>query len=260
MNPFENLFRNDPFRSFYNLNGTDVVALTMDIDWAPDYAVEAVLELVSNAGMKITAFATHQSPLLIQSQKFVEIGLHPDNTRPHPVHGFSQKITKLREMYPDSIGLRCHRNFFGQNISDFAVQSGIEYDVSSFLWQTPLAQGHIDYNGLVKLSYIWEDGIHVDVGNPLDVNSLPLDGPGLKIFNVHPMLIYLNAPTDDLRKTLTRGISDLVSVPESHFSGSQFGGYGLKNLYRDFLGELTRRNIRTVFVREIAAAVSKTGT
>lgn len=249
----DTLFAADPLRGTYNLDGLDTVVLTTDIDWAPDYATAAVLDLVAAQGMRITAFATHDSPLLKASTGFVETGLHPDNTRPHPEHRFARKIVELQEIFPDAVGLRCHRNFFGQNISDLAHAAGLQYDISTFLWQQPFAQGYVDYNGLVKLAYVWEDGIHVDVGEPLELGRIRLDTPGLKILNVHPMLIYLNAPTDQLRRTLCRGIADLTTVPESHFRDHIHRGYGLRDLYRDLLAELRRRGVCTLFARDVAA-------
>lgn len=255
MNNLVSYFSGDPFRAYYNLNGLETVVLTMDIDWAPDYATEVVLDLVAQAGMRITAYATHKSSLLKSSTNFVEIGLHPDNTRPDPTHRFSRKLPDLLEIFPDSVGFRCHRNFFGQNISDLAKSCGLRYDLSTFLWNQPFAQVYVDYNGLVRMSYIWEDGIHVDLGEPLDVLGVPLDSPGLKVLNVHPMLIFLNAPDDNLRRGLTKGISDLTTVPKSHFDGHVYTGYGLRDFYRDLLTELKSRGVRTVFARDVAAAV-----
>lgn len=251
-------FEKDPFSPYYNLNGLETVILTTDIDWAPDYATAAVLELVAEAGFNITAFATHDSPLLKASSEFVEIGLHPDNTRPHPEFGFSRKILELKEIFPDSVGLRCHRNFFGQNISDLAKTAGLSYDISTFLWGQPFAQCYYDYNGLVRMAYVWEDGIHVDLNKPLELEHVKLDQPGLKILNVHPMLIYLNAPNDKLRRDLTRGVADLTSVPASHFSQAIYSGYGLKRFYRDLLAELKRRGVRTLMAKDVAA-LKKTG-
>ncbi|MFN9279795.1 MAG: hypothetical protein ACK6DW_08660 [Betaproteobacteria bacterium] len=257
MSSLDHHFAGDPFRGFYNLDGLRTVVLTTDIDWAPDYATEAVLDLVAQAGMKITAYATHDSTLLKASTSFVEIGLHPDNTRPDPVHRFAQKLPDLMEIFPDAVGLRCHRNFFGQNISDLAKACGLTYDLSTFLWRQPFAQAYVDYNGLVKMSYVWEDGIHVDVGEPLELSRIPLDSPGLKVLNVHPMLIYLNAQDDHLRRRLTKGIADLTTVPRSHFESHLHSGYGLRDLYRDLLAELKRRGVCTVFARDVAAAVRK---
>jgi hypothetical protein len=254
MSSLTQYFEDDPFNAFYNLNGLETVVLTTDIDWAPDFATEAVLELVASAGMCVTAFATHESALLKSSSDFVEIGLHPDNTRPHPEHKFSRKLPDLLEIFPDAKGLRCHRNFFGQNISDLAKLYGLKYDLSMLLWKQPFAQAYIDYNGLIRMSYVWEDGIHVDVGEPLLIEKLPLDSPGLKVLNVHPLLIYLNAPDDHLRRRLCKGITDLTQVPKSYFDGHIHSGYGLRDFYRDLLIELKRRNVRTVFARDVIAA------
>jgi hypothetical protein len=249
-------FRDDPFSSLYNLEQVDTVILTMDIDWAPEYATQKVLDLVSSSGLNITAFATHRSPLLLDSEQFVEIGLHPDNTRPHPKYGFTRKISDLLEIYPKSQGIRCHRNFFGQNISDLARASNLKYDASTILWKQPFAQIYLDYNGLVKIPYTWEDGIHLDLNLPLNIEQLDFNSPGLKVFNVHPMLIYLNAPSDELRRRLTRGIKDLTVAPEHLFSSHVFNGYGVQSFYKDFLGEIVSRKIKTIFMRDVAELAS----
>ncbi|MNT47967.1 hypothetical protein D3C72_1847240 [compost metagenome] len=106
------------------------------------------------------------------------------------------------------------------------------------------------------MAYVWEDGIHVDIQKPLEVEHVKLDQPGLKILNVHPMLIYLNAPNDQLRRDLTRGIADLTSVPESHFAEFAYRGYGLKSFYRDLLAELKQRGVRTLMAKDVAALKS----
>jgi len=252
----EFFFRDDPFSSLYNLAGVNTVLLTMDIDWAPEYATQTILDLVSSSGLNITAFATHKSPVLLDSEQFVEIGLHPDNTRPDPQYGFTRKISDLLEIYPASQGIRCHRNFFGQNISDLAKASNLKYDASTILWQQPFAQIYRDYNGLVKIPYTWEDGIHLDLQLPLNLDHIDLHKPGLKVFNVHPMLIYLNAPSDELRRQLTKDIKDLTVAPESLFSADIFSGYGMQSFYKDFLAEIVKRKIKTIFMRDIPQLAS----
>lgn len=247
-------FEGDPFVAFYNLDGLSTVVLTTDIDWAPDYATAELLELVAAEGFCITAFATHDSPLLRAAGDFVEVGLHPDNTRPDPNLRFARKILDLKDLYPESVGLRCHRNFFGQNISDLAKSAGITYDISTFLWQQPFAQCHLDYNGLVKMSYVWEDGIHADLGLPLEINLLKLDQPGLKILNVHPILVYLNAPDDNFRRNALRGIDDLTGVPASRLQPLVYRGYGFRDFYRDLLRHFRSRGVTAVHANSIAAA------
>ena len=244
-------FNNDPLSQFYNLNELDSVILTCDVDWAPDYAVKSVIELIGKYGFKINIFATHKSEVLQQKFNHVNVGLHPDFTRPSQKDWFDKKILNLKEIYPNSKGMRSHRNFFGQNIGDLAYQAGLKYDVSFFLWNEPYCQAHIDYNGMVRFSYFWEDGIHLDLNKPFDVNSINLDSPGLKILNIHPILFYLNSDSEDHRRAVTSRYSNLTIAPKFEIDRDINRKYGIQNFYKEILNYLKTKNVKTYFLEEL---------
>lgn len=246
------LFQNDPFQSCYNLDGLDTVILTADIDWAPEYAIADLFELVSSFGFSMTAFATHESPVMRQAGSWLEIGLHPDNTRPHPEEGFWPKFAALKEMYPEAVGFRCHRNFFGNNISDLGKRLGLIYDASVVLWRLPFGQAYVDYNGIVRMSYCWEDGLHADLNLPMTLDEVYLNLPGLKILNVHPMLLYLNSQDDNARRQVTSRYKDLQHAPQDDVDPYVSKGYGLKSFYKEILSELKARGVRTLTCRQVA--------
>lgn len=250
------LFAHDPFAPFYNLDGFTTFALTTDIDWAPDYCVEDVFRLIEDAGLRLTAFATHDSHVARTAPKFVEIGLHPDNTRPHPEHGLSRKIPDLLDIYPQAVGLRAHRNFFGQNIAQMAAAAGLQYDASVLHWRQPFCQAGIDQYGLVRMCYNWEDGIHADRGLPWDLAHVPIAGPGLKIFNMHPIFIYLNCPDDGYRRRVVKDYKDLTTIPRNVVDPLVHDGYGARRFLIDLLQHLKATGARSIVLSEIAAAKS----
>jgi hypothetical protein len=178
---YPDYLKDDPWLEYYNLGLQRSFSLTTDIDWAPDYAVEDLFGLVEAAGLSLSAFATHSSSLLKRAPKWAEIGLHPDNTRSDANHGLSRKILDLKEIYPEAVGVRAHRNFFGQNIAQFAAQAGLVYDASVFLWRRPWCQIFKDQYGLVRMCYNWEDGVQADMGLDWSIEHVPILGPGLKI-------------------------------------------------------------------------------
>ena len=242
----EELFSGDIFAKYYNLSFPEFFSLTCDIDWAPDYAVADLFQIVSDIGYDLTAFATHDSDELKNCPNFVEIGLHPDNTRPHPEFGLSRKILDLKEMYPDAVGLRAHRNFFGQNIAHLASQAGLKYDVSVFNWRQKFVQIHKDQFGLLRTSYNWEDGINADMGLEWDIANVPIDDPGLKIFNFHPIFVYLNCPNDDYRRTVTQQYKNLELAPKSELEPMIYKGYGARTFMIDMLKELKQKNMKSI--------------
>lgn len=248
----EQIWQSDPLRPYYNLNGLTDIILTCDVDWAPDFAVEEVINLTAEHGCKITIFATHKSKVLLNAPNHVEVGLHPDFTRVHSITSFCDKIKQLKEYYPDSVGMRSHRNFFGQNISDCAKKCGLKYDVSTFLWNEPFCQVHRDYNGLAKFSYVWEDGIHLDMNFPFNWDKVNLHTPGIKIINVHPILMYLNSDTEEHRRSVTRRYKDLTIATKSEIDPDVNHSQGIKNVWLELLKLIQVKQIRTHNLTELA--------
>jgi len=259
MNHSQPLFSIDPMNVYYNLDGLTDVILTCDVDWAPDFAIEAVYRMIAAFHFKLTIFATHRSDLLQRPPEFVEVGLHPDFTRQPPTGSFREKVANLLEYYPGSRGMRAHRNFFGQNISDIAWELGLTYDASIFLWNRSHCQCYIDYNGLLKYCYLWEDGIHLDTRTPLRVSEINLLSPGMKILNIHPILFYLNAPTDDYRREVTRKYRDLTAAPQSAIDPEIYRGRGIRTFYQEILTFLKESQVRTHRLGDLTERLARSG-
>jgi hypothetical protein len=213
---------------------------------------------VERYGLKITIFSTHASTLLSRPPAHVEVGLHPDFTRPNTV--LADKMTQLRELYPAAVGMRSHRNFFGQNIGDLAVAAGLKYDASVFLWNEPFCQAHYDYNNMLRFSYMWEDGIHLDMGLGLAWDKVNLRSPGLKILNVHPILIYLNSSTEEHRRSVTKRYHDLQHAPQSQILPEVNKGRGIATVWEEMLRWIADNGIRSHLLSEAWAAADKATT
>ena len=74
-----------------NAISKDAFIITVDIDWAPDFVMDELLETLISAAVKSTWFITHRSPLLekLREQKsLVELGIHP-NFLPQSTQGKS---------------------------------------------------------------------------------------------------------------------------------------------------------------------------
>jgi hypothetical protein len=246
------LWQDDPLVDFYNLERLSDVILTADVDWAPDFVVEKLIDLMARHGHKLTIFATHESDVLHRVPDFVEVGLHPDFTMRHNQVPFDEVLRRMKEWYPNAIGTRSHCDFFGNNIANLAAANGLIYDVSVFEWNRPLCQGYIDYNRMVRFPYFWEDGIHMDMKFSLAWDEVRLATPGLKILNVHPILIYLNCETDDDRRRVVRPFQDLTKAKRSDLDPFIRGGRGIRNLWVELLKNLTATGVRTHLLGDVA--------
>ena len=239
-----------PLSQYYNLNGLSDVFLTCDTDWAPEFAIEYVLREVSRLGLKLTVFATGPSLVLQPAPDWLEIGLHPDFTRRNGPW-IAERFTALKEHYPQAAGMRSHRNFFGQNVAEAALAAGLSYDVSTLLFNQSLVQAWVDQYGLTRFAYMWEDGIHLDMGSDLNLEKIRLDVPGLKILNEHPVLIYLNSISDDHRRAVTRGYTDLTMAPRAHLDSARNRERGIGSLWLELLQLIAENGVRTHLLGDV---------
>jgi len=240
---------------FMNLNGIRDVAITCDVDWAPDFAVEVLAETVESYGFKLTCFATHDSEFLKKNARHssLEVGIHPDFTKVNVTGSYAEKIARLKEVYTGAVGSRSHRNIFGQNIALELARLGFVYDCSTVAWQMPNASSFRDQYGLNRFMYTWEDGLHLDFALPLELEAVDFQSAGIKIFNFHPALFYLNSPNDDHRRRVVREYSDLTTAPKKAFDQNRNTSVpGIQDFSCRLLKHLRLLKVSSHFMKEMS--------
>jgi hypothetical protein len=118
--------------------------------------------------------------------------------------------------YPDARGCRFH--LLGGSYRDKMrlAPAGIRYDASTLLYKASHLQPvfHPDI-GLLMTPYCWEDGIAENAGEQMGLRALPLEEPGLKIFNFHPMNVFINGATSEARRAFLGSCGPLRECPEA---------------------------------------------
>jgi hypothetical protein len=183
----------------------DAVAITFDVDWAPDWCVQICYDLCKSAGCGATFFATHDSKVIrsIAHDEMFEVGIHPnfapDSTQGSNRHEVLNYCTKL---FPNATSMRTHRLIqstalfieLSQNYpkiqNDVSILCPFQPNLSSFLFYT----SHTD-TSIVRIPYFWEDDIAAY--EPSWDWKLFTLRPGMKIFNFHPTFVALNTNTMD---------------------------------------------------------------
>lgn len=184
--------------------------LTFDLDWACDEILEDTIQLVEESNVAATFFVTHDTPLLscLRSNKEIELGIHPNfNSLLNGQTNAGKSadiIKKIKEVVPEARSVRCHSLVQSSHLLDSFVKLGLTHDVNLFIpaYSQIKLLPFRHYNGLIRVPYLWEDDYHCA---PLingeeqywDVGCF-LDKPGLKVFDFHPIHVYLN--TEDLER------------------------------------------------------------
>lgn len=175
------------------------IGITLDIDWVSDTIIKYSIDLLEKYQIKATLFATHESGFLKSlSKNKYEIGIHPNLTNNND---WGKAIQDLRNIYPDAIGVRCHGLTQSSDIHGLFINNGLKYEVNTFI---PLREGLSPYcrprgNGenMVCIPFYWEDdGLFLN-SSIFDISRLGMNKKGLKIYNFHPMHVFMNTKSSE---------------------------------------------------------------
>lgn len=181
----------------------DDILISFDVDWAPDFIIDAVANILIQKNVKATWFITHNSDgiqRLFEHQDIFEIGVHP-NFMPGSTQGKSAQeiMTYLMRLAPNAKSVRTHGMFYSAEISRmFSIDFGLKIDSSIFLSGMPNILPHkVFYNGncFLRMPYFWSDDGEMSImqSPSFDFNNEKYHKPGMKILDFHPIHIFLNS-------------------------------------------------------------------
>jgi hypothetical protein len=189
------------------------VALTFDVDWAPDFAIDAIADELVERGVGATWMVTHASPAidrLREHPELFELGIHP-NFMPGSTHGATPEeiLDHCMALVPEATTMRTHALFQSSPLMRLVTaRTPVRCDSSQFLYEAPhVAPVELPsaLGSLVRIPYVWEDDVAMLADDPAWSLERFLSRPGLHVFDFHPMLVHLNAPDMDGYRQLTQG-------------------------------------------------------
>lgn len=242
------------------LNLDRTVFITFDVDWACDEVIEDSLGLIENGDARATFFLTHSSAVFDKhlNSTSIELGAHPNFNGlldgNSTVEGMRQVVKNIREIAPSAVSVRSHSLTQNTKLLDIFHEYGFTHDVNLLI---PAQSGMIlrpfvNWGGLIRAPYFWEEDIHCifqsegkevgwDVGKFLEI-------PGLKIFNFHPIHVFLNTERltryDECRP-YHKDVNELIG----HKNGNPLEG--TRFFLNSLIAEVKRREMSFGLIREI---------
>jgi len=226
---------------------TNGIALTLDVDWAPDFMIDFAAQILSEHQVRATWFITHDSPALgrLRSQpELFELGIHP-NFFPGSTHGDSPGavLRHCLDLVPEAVSLRTHgllqsTSLLGQVMSE----TGITTDASLFL---PHANDvrPLDYQwerkSMMRVPHFWEDDFEMERSVACwSLAPLLAENKGLKVFDFHPVHIYLNSSTTAAYRQLKQQAKKLSEVSADQAAAFAQTGTGTQTLFLELANYL----------------------
>ncbi|QEG38652.1 polysaccharide deacetylase WbmS family protein [Roseimaritima ulvae] len=169
-----------------------MIAITFDIDWAPDAVIEDTLRILDEQNVSATFFATHDTPVLKDLRNH-EIAIHPDFRG----GDYEQKVSDLLAVYPDAVGARSHAYYLNSQIAKHYGAIGLQYESSLEMIGVQGVRPFRHWLGFVRIPVFWEDDINAAMEGDWDLPRMDSDSKSLYVFDFHPVHVYLNTESLD---------------------------------------------------------------
>ncbi|HEV2099971.1 MAG TPA: hypothetical protein VGR45_13735 [Stellaceae bacterium] len=238
------------------------VCLTVDVEWAASEVLDDLRRLFDERGLSATFFCTHPGVAVGRHER----GLHP-NFRPagdtikqlrarqgdlvllDDTAVFRHVLTQTLGFAPEAKGVRSHSLHYDSMLLPLYSPLGLEYD-STYLM--PLVSGLRPFwkeYDVLELPIYFNDHFELKTAaTGFDYRALVIDRPGLKVINMHPNMVFLNAPSDAHYLATKHFYHD----PEQLFA-ARHGGLGVRTMVVELLDALATRRHPTATLGEVNA-------
>jgi hypothetical protein len=205
----------------------DKVFLTLDIDWAHDEVIAHAADLLEAADVSATWFVTHDTPQLarLRANPRFELGIHPNFNwllQGEARQGRTAKevVERLLRVVPEAVSVRSHSMTQSSGLLQLFAELGLTHDANQFVPASAAVGSRpwVHWTGVTRVPYFWEDDVFCvyrerGVAELDVVQALAQDG--LKVFDFHPIHLYLN--TEHMhRYERTRSLHGLPAQLREH--------------------------------------------
>lgn len=223
------------------------VVITLDVDWAPDFVIDAVAQLLVERRVRATWFVTHWSAAVERLSGYddlFELGIHP-NFLARSTQGDTPEavLRHCLELVPGATSMRTHALVQSTPLLARVLRdTPITTDVSLFLPRTPFLRPHEFWwrgRALVRIPYIWEDDCEMHRGEPSwRLAQVLRVGEGLKVFDFHPLHVCLNSARPEPYEALKSRVGKLTEATPADVGDMVHEGDGTKTLFLETVEHL----------------------
>ncbi len=245
--------------TFCNLNRLEAIGLTFDIDWAPEFVIRDLIEILRSYKVKATFFCTHSSEVIrnLSDDEDFEIALHP-NFSNGSSHGNTDidVMDYLLKIHPEAKGVRSHSLVQSTPVLELFKEKKMVYDCNLLMFAQSHLAPFLNWNGLVRIPYYFEDDLYSSYGYPWEIENTNLESQGLKIFDFHPIHIFLNSSNMSNYNTARAHFDSITEADETALSKYiNSVERGAKDFLIDILDFIKNENIATYTLLELVHEV-----
>lgn len=220
----------------------NTTVVTLDLDWAPEAAIEDTLNFLENQQIVPTVFATHRSPRIEAVIDDIEVGLHPffDSQSSHG-SSISQVVQHVMSLPHNIAAYRCHR-FANCNQSKQEMAEAGMLISSNVCTDLEIVAPFRDRFGLVEVPIFMEDGGYLWRRHPLEMNEKlykSLQNSGIKVIIIHPMHFAINTPNFEYMVKIKQSVNreQWNHMDRTTLQSLRWPGRGIRTLIQEILND-----------------------
>jgi hypothetical protein len=213
--------------------------VTLDVDWAPDAAIDFAADVLIRTGAKATWFVTHASPAIDRLRArpdLFELGIHP-NFLARSSHGSTPEavLDFCMDLVPEATSMRTHALVQSTPLIDTVLErTSIRCDVSMLLSHARLTEPfEFQWGGttLLRIPYHWEDDVEMLRDMPAFSFDAASQGEGLRVFAFHPIHVFLNSVDIQPYEALKAAVKPLSAASVDAMAEFVHSGAGSRTVF-----------------------------
>ena len=216
----------------------DKIYLTLDVDWAHDKILTETIDLLEEYEVKATWFITHQTSIIekLRSNPLFELGIHPNfnfllDGDDRNGKNSREVVERLLEIVPEAKSVRSHSLTQNSYLMNLFCEFGLTHESNYLIpYQSRVElRGWKLWNGLFRVPIFWEDDVELMFGLKNNIDMVT-NLKGLKVFNFHPIHIFLNSENIDRyqrAKQYVQKPDELINLKNTNL--------GVRNIFIDLL-------------------------
>ncbi|MCZ6913983.1 MAG: hypothetical protein O7C59_05655 [Rickettsia endosymbiont of Ixodes persulcatus] len=235
------------------------IAITFDIDWAPDFAIKKCASICRDRNIPATFFSTHRSEFIdeLLFDNFFEVGIHP-NFLQNSSHGLNEieVMETMSNIVPHAVSMRTHGLYQTSNLFLMIMKKfrNIKFDFSLYIPNNKFIipyQFFFKDNFIYRIPYQWEDDLYF---YNKSIGEILFKKAYYQIFNFHPMHVLLNSEDEEnytlLKESLSCPLMEL-KIKKINYINT---GIGTRNYLEKILDSVEPH--RFCKARDILASIS----
>jgi hypothetical protein len=237
------------------------ICLTVDVEWATAAVVADLCRLFDERGLRATFFVTHVGVTVPGHER----GLHPNFRRNGESYRavrqkygqefdalsderiYAEILAATLDFAPEAKGARSHSLQYDSALLQHYPEIGLEFDCT---YQMPMVGGLRPFwkeREVVAIPTYYADHFDLISGvTEFELGRLKLDRLGLKVFDFHPNIVFLNANNEAQYHATKPFYRDSERLLEARWQGR-----GIRTLLLQLLDEIATRRLPTATVGEV---------